>query len=304
MKNNTKKLTQEEFINKCSFKHNNKYDYSKTKYNNLRTNIIIICPTHSEFIQSANSHIQGSGCPKCGKRKTTDVFIEQATKIHGDFYNYDKVKYKGTHEKVTIQCRVHGEFEQTPNSHLKGGGCPECATLKGAKSRTKSTEQFIKEAKEVHGSKYLYTNTKYTGALDSAEIECVEHGAFHQSASNHLRGAGCPNCVVKLGGWSKSDFIKRAKGRVCTFYTLRCFNEQEEFYKIGITMRTVEGRYYGYTNMPYEYEVISEIKGSAGFIWDLEFAEKRKLKKFGYHPKIYFKGSKTECFTQYKIENG
>ena len=53
--------------------------------------------------------------------------------------------------------------------------------------------------------------------------------------------------------------------------------------------------------MPYEYEIISEIKGSAGFIWDLEVGEKRKLKEFKYQPKIEFKGSKTECFTKYKL---
>lgn len=52
--------------------------------------------------------------------------------------------------------------------------------------------------------------------------------------------------------------------------------------------------------MPYNYEIISEIYGEAGFIWDMELAEKRKLKDFNYQPNIVFGGSKRECFTQYK----
>ena len=51
--------------------------------------------------------------------------------------------------------------------------------------------------------------------------------------------------------------------------------------------------------MPYLYEVVTEIKGSASGIWDLELNEKRSLTKYKYYPKIIFDGSKTECFTKY-----
>lgn len=42
--------------------------------------------------------------------------------------------------------------------------------------------------------------------------------------------------------------------------------------------------------------------GEAGYIWDLELEQKRKLKEFNYQPNIKFAGSKTECFTQYKVD--
>ena len=50
--------------------------------------------------------------------------------------------------------------------------------------------------------------------------------------------------------------------------------------------------------MPYKYEIIKEIKGEAGEIWDLELTEKRKLQKNNYQPLIKFLGSKTECFNK------
>lgn len=65
-------------------------------------------------------------------------------------------------------------------------------------------------------------------------------------------------------------------------------------------MNTVRRRYNSSRDMPYNYEIISEIFGEAGFIWDLEKEEKRKLKKFKYQPKIEFGGSLTECFIKYK----
>ncbi|MBC8427521.1 MAG: hypothetical protein H8D97_01380 [Proteobacteria bacterium] len=58
------KLTQEEFINRCRLKHNNKYNYSKSIYVNARTKIDIICPTHGTFSQKATAHLNdGNGCP-------------------------------------------------------------------------------------------------------------------------------------------------------------------------------------------------------------------------------------------------
>ena len=67
-------------------------------------------------------------------------------------------------------------------------------------------------------------------------------------------------------------------------------------------MNSVKYRYRK-NKMPYMYEIISEVYGEASQIWNLELSEKRKLKRFNYQPKIKFPGAKTECFTQYKIEN-
>ena len=66
------KLTKQEFINKASKIHNNKYDYSNIEYKNISTKIKIICPIHGEFEQSPSKHLIGQGCPKCsGKYKPT-----------------------------------------------------------------------------------------------------------------------------------------------------------------------------------------------------------------------------------------
>ena len=54
----------------------------------------------------------------------TEEFVLKAKKIHGNKYDYSKVDYKESSEKVIIICSEHGEFKQTPNNHLKKIGCP------------------------------------------------------------------------------------------------------------------------------------------------------------------------------------
>ena len=61
------------------------------------------------------------------KSKTTEQFIADARKVHGDKYDYSKVKYVDTHSAVDIVCPIHGIFSQKAISHLRGSSCPICA---------------------------------------------------------------------------------------------------------------------------------------------------------------------------------
>ena len=128
-----RKYPFEDFIIKANKIHKNKYSYVEKTYRGLKNKMLIICPEHGEFYQRPIDHLNGCGCPKCKyesnadlKRKKVDDFIKQAIKIHGDKYDYSKVKYMNNRTKVCIICHKHGEFWVTPGNHLKGDGCKEC----------------------------------------------------------------------------------------------------------------------------------------------------------------------------------
>ena len=122
-----KNITTVDFINKSKQIHGDKYDYSKVEYIDSITKVCIICPEHGEFWQTPNTHLNGSGCPKCvGKNKSTEEWISESKKIHDKIYDYSKSIYNGARIKVCIICPEHGEFWQTPNTHLNGSGCPKC----------------------------------------------------------------------------------------------------------------------------------------------------------------------------------
>jgi len=126
-KSNTK--TTEQFIENAKTIHGDKYDYSKVQYVNAKSKVIIVCRNHGEFLQLPSGHLSGNKCKKCSSAnntKTTSTFIEESNVVHSNMYNYRKTEYVGTHDKLAITCREHGDFNQTANSHLNGNGCPKC----------------------------------------------------------------------------------------------------------------------------------------------------------------------------------
>ena len=59
---NTPKTTLD-FISNASTVHNGFYDYSKTRYHNAYSKVIITCPIHGDFEQTPDNHINGKqGC--------------------------------------------------------------------------------------------------------------------------------------------------------------------------------------------------------------------------------------------------
>ena len=203
-----KKLTTEEFIRKTIEVHGKKYDYSKVEYKGTHTKVCIICPKHGEFWQTPDNHLHGQNCPLCANKnikKDNNKFIIEAEKIHGKKYDYSKVEYKGTHTKVCIICPKHGEFWQTPRKHLEGNGCPKCC------GRGKTTEEFIKKAREVHGDKYDYSKVKYVNIRTKVCIICPIHGEFWQTPPSHITlKNNCPKCSHQSYKHTKETFIENA----------------------------------------------------------------------------------------------
>ena len=197
------------FVKKAKEVHGDKYDYSKVDYKNNYTKVCIICPTHEEFYQTPNVHLQGSGCPKCcGTFKlTTKKFIEKAIVVHGEKYDYSKIDYKNTKEKVCIICPEHGDFYQVAVSHLVGCGCPRCAIKFVSDSNRGTTCEFIEKARKVHGDLYEYSKVLYKNNTTPVKIFCKIHGYFSQIPSNHLQGSGCPKCNVGFSSDSKLSLL-------------------------------------------------------------------------------------------------
>jgi len=187
------------FLQKAIEKHGDKYDYSKVNYKCAIENVIIICKKHGEFEQRPISHTTGKGCNKCSIESniikcclTTELFIKRAIKKHENTYDYSKVVYTRIIKNVIIICKKHGEFQQSPNNHLRGAGCPICSH----NITIFSTEEFTQKAKEVHGDTYDYSKSIYTKMSDKVIIICQTHGEFQQTPCNHItREQRCSKCT-------------------------------------------------------------------------------------------------------------
>ena len=148
-------------------------------------------------------------------KHTIEEFIAKAKVVHGDRYDYFKVEYVNNHTKVCIICKEHGEFWQTPASHLSGRGCPRCGRDSIISKRRDSKDVFIKKAKLVHGNKYDYSKVDYVNSTSKICIVCPEHGEYWQIPNSHLSGRGCPRCgrdsIIMKRRSSTEDFIKKAR---------------------------------------------------------------------------------------------
>ena len=150
------------------------------------------------------------------KKRTTEEWIQKAREIHGDKYDYSKVVYTDSTEKVCIICPKHGEFWQIANNHLRGATCLKCKYEKIAEQQRGDIEKFIKKAREIHGNKYDYSKSIYgKNNKEKIIITCPIHGDFKQSPHDHLSGYGCRQCGIennkKKSRKTSEQFIKDAK---------------------------------------------------------------------------------------------
>ena len=144
------------------------------------------------------------------KKMSTDEFIRRARIVHGDKYDYSKSDCENRDNKgrVCIICHKldgdgneHGEFWQRPNSHIRGDGCRKCSNENtsriNSRKQSKTREEFITDANNVHHGKYSYDKAIYVNSHTKITITCPIHGDFTQTPTNHLQGKGCPKCANK-----------------------------------------------------------------------------------------------------------
>lgn len=131
-----KKISNEEFIQLSKDKFGDLIDHNKTQLVDYSTKVTLYCKYHGPFTLKPSTHLNSKhGCTKCGAlaspriraEKKKNTFLEDAFKVHGDTYTYERMDYKSGKDKIEITCRHHGYFWQSPQKHLSGQGCPDCA---------------------------------------------------------------------------------------------------------------------------------------------------------------------------------
>ena len=192
-KKSTKKLTNDEVIERIRNLYGDKYNTQYVNYKTIGKKIRLLCTQtddcgnqHGEFEITPGHLFYGEGCPKCAKnyQPSSDEFIEMCKKVHGDLYDYSKTEYKRTHDNVVIICKKHGEFKQSPSNHLKGQGCPKCSQSlleKECYNKLKDKNIKIIEQKRFEwlGKKYLdFYLPEYNVGIECQGIQHFQPTSF------------------------------------------------------------------------------------------------------------------------------
>ena len=269
--------TTEMYIEEAKKVFGDLYDYSKTVYKSVHEKVTIICPIHGEFVKEAKEHLSGAGCPKCALDKkhrsfalTTEEFIRRSREVHGDLYDYSKVNYINQRTPVLIGCPKHGWFEQIADNHLHGEGCPYCRGEKIGDAKRKTLEQFISEAREIHGDYYDYSKVVYERSDEPVTIICPVHGEFKQSPSSHLSGHGCPSCNRISKGEERIFLILKEYG-VSFKKQFKIVNESD----ISANKRFFVDFYLEDYNLVIEYNGVQHYNASERFGGESRFIEQK-----------------------------
>jgi hypothetical protein len=201
---------------KCAWKGNDKesfiimsrdvfnsfYDYSKVKFVNMKTKVIIICPRHKkEFSKTPSAHCRKSqGCPDCVRGNLTPEEFEKK----GSIKHLNKYRYFGDYtnqtKKVAIKCTACDlDFYQTPIAHLGGKGCPFCRSSKGETTIARILTSL---------------------GLDYERQQCFDGCVYKKSLKYDFYLEGL-NLLIEMDGEQH-------------FYPVKCFGGQEAYEKTVI----------------------------------------------------------------------
>lgn len=224
-------------------------------------------------------------CKKCKKDFNSDIYVR---KFCFDCRPKNKTLDKQKCHEISLLCKSRWEFQKKyPRSYkqsLKKGWLEEvCSHMPKVK------EAYTKQ--DCHEKAKLCKSRSEFGRLYTSHYNSSLKNNWINEICDHMDG-------MYSTGFTRTCFVKNCnyKNRLGIFYILRCYGNDEKFYKLGITSSSIKERYSNGSDMRYKWDILLEIKGDPTKIWDLEMSYKRQIKNFTYTPKLWKCGYSTECF--------
>ena len=227
----SKHLNTEEFIKRALEIPGNdkKYDYGDVYCKNFESKVLIFCKDCSNyFLQSARSHLLGSGCPHCiSKSKSEKVklswlqIIDKLKIKFGENVDYSLVPTEGKwkpEQEITLRCIKHNEIKTSKALYFINNrfNC-FCSRCRKDKERNYRTATDLRKQLNEKFPQYTFKDEDYKGWNRTMEFYCTIHNEYFTAAPINLFKEGscrCPFCTLKKKPgkpMSLEDFIKKAK---------------------------------------------------------------------------------------------
>lgn len=295
-----KKLTIE-IIKKRLYDKTQDIEIISDEYINSSEKLMCKCKIDNhQWLATWESLNNGNGCPKCaGTIRLTLDEIKSDLKKSNEHITIVSDEYKNNRTKLLFICNICGyEWASMWSSLKRSKKCPKCT------NKVRLTIEEIKERLSKINSNITITSEEYVN--NSTKLDClckIDGHKWMANWANLSQGWGCPMCKARKVGWSRTLWMNGSEtsNNFDSFklYIIKCYNEFESFYKIGITFLPIKMRYKDGSSMPYNYDVVKIIEsGDGAYIYNLENKLHVKHKAYKYYPNIKFKGSLTECFSQ------
>ena len=202
----TKKKTPQEYYKECKEKG---LDLPVEEYQGSNIKLKHKCKQGHIYCQKPNDHLSGHGCPQCAMKhsimKTPKQYYKECKEKGLDLPIDD---YLGVNVSINHKCNKGHIYLQTPNSHLKGSGCPKC----NVKNPKKTHEQYVKECKEKGLDLPI---EHYRGNNIPIKHKCKYGHIYKRKPLNHLQGSQCYQCAILNGSKKQrktmNEYVKDCK---------------------------------------------------------------------------------------------
>lgn len=221
-----------QFIKKANDRHNFRYNYDQCVYVGDNHQVLIGCKIHGNFLTTAGSHLQGTGCQKCSKKykRSTEEFIAEANIVHNNKYNYSTTVFYNTKTNVDIVCRDHGMFKQNPNVHLNGGMCPRCRSV----SFSKVANEWLEYLMKTQNINIQYANNGGEFTIPSTNIKvdgfCKDKNTIYEFYGDFFHG----NPMVY-----SSTFLNKLLNKTAEELYNRTINKEKIIKQYGYNLITI-----------------------------------------------------------------
>lgn len=280
-------------------------------YTGMNSKAATICSKHGRQEPRLVTSLLSSPhpCKKCTSYSkdsyfTTDEICQIIDKKFNGKYRILPFIYRSQQTVLHLLCPIegHGEWSIQYRSLAKSRGCPKCSyneTLENRKNALKASvaaslqdrfKDWLDKAHKVHGSYYDYSKLDFNTQRKPVVIICPIHGEFTQTPYTHLK-SGCRKCAdEELFGLYSEGFFERhpEKGSVpAKVYYLKFQFEAETWFKVGITINTIQQRFSVTSKSPVKYEILGEFDTSLEDAWLIETDIQRSHGDFcRYTPKL------------------
>lgn len=145
-------------------------------------------------------------------RKTTEQFIQDAIKVHGDKFDYSEVNYINATTKVKIKCKNNHYFLLRPSDHTNLGiGCAKCSYSNNGKHNKYTINQLFDLLSNKYPDYEFIIDDNYKNISSKIIAKCSKHGQIIKKASSFIVGQICEECSGnKIGKLNKDFFIKQS----------------------------------------------------------------------------------------------
>jgi len=180
------------------------------------------------------------------------------------------------------------------NGKTKSCGCFHREVIQKQGKNNKHSEEYVKQKFLENGYELIST---YNGIPNPVTCRCLtcKHTFTRRAQTNLYNQHGCPVCARQNNSVLTEKYFRlhpELKEKSCKVYLINLANEDEDFYKIGITTRELKRRF---RNIPYQVKKVETIETTYYEAFLLENKLKDAIKEYKYLPKIPFDGW-TECF--------